>query len=83
MGETRKRGTATLFPLFTMPQHEDNSSGVRAEALYSNKPPLMLIILGLFRINFTALSEDCGLRSDVVSDAAQQTCYTKTWHFTT
>lgn len=35
--------------------------------LYSNKPPLLLITLGLFRIHFGALSERFGL---IVSDAA-------------
>lgn len=53
------------------------------ETPYSNKPSLLLIIVGLFRINFRALSECSGLRSNVVSDAAPQTFHTKTQHIAT
>lgn len=41
--------------------------------LYSNKPPLLLITLALFRVHFGALSERFGL---IVSDAALQMFYT-------
>lgn len=77
-GRNREERHCHIIPIIHQASASDNSSGVRTEALWSNKPPLLLIILGLFRINLRALSEDCGRRSDVVSDAAPQTCYTKT-----